>query len=34
MGLDAWPFALMREMAEHIRKHQPQGFDNQQWSYR
>jgi len=33
IGLDPWPFALMREMAEHIRKRQPQGFDDRQWNY-
>jgi hypothetical protein len=33
MGLDPWPFALMREMAGHIRSKAPQGFDHNQWSY-
>ncbi len=34
IGLDPWPFALLREMAAHMREHQPQGFDNSQWNYR
>lgn len=33
LGLDPWPFAMLREMAGHMRKHQPAGFDNEQWSY-
>ncbi len=33
IGLDPWPFALLREMAAHMREHQPQGFDNSQWNY-
>jgi len=34
LGLDPWPFAMLREMADHMRKHQPAGFDNTQWNYR
>lgn len=33
VGLDPYPFAMIREMAEHMRKHQPKGFDNAQWNY-
>ncbi len=33
IGLDPWPFALMREMAAHIKSREPQGFDNRQWNY-
>lgn len=34
IGLDPWPFAMLREMAAHMRKQQPAGFDNSQWTYK
>lgn len=33
IGLDPWPFAMLQEMAAHMRKLQPAGFDNRQWTY-
>jgi hypothetical protein len=33
IGLDPWPFALLREMTAHMRERQPKGFDNSQWNY-
>jgi hypothetical protein len=33
IGLDPWPFALLQEMAAHMRERQPKGFDNEQWNY-
>ena len=33
IGLDPWPFALMREMVAHMRRRQPKGYDNDQWNY-
>jgi hypothetical protein len=33
VGLDPWPFALLREMAAHMRARQPREFDNKGWNY-
>ncbi|MFC4311956.1 alpha/beta hydrolase-fold protein [Steroidobacter flavus] len=33
LGLDPWPFAMLHEMAAHMRKQQPAGFDSRQWNY-
>ena len=33
IGLDPWPFALLKEMAEHIESRAPEQFDHNQWNY-
>jgi hypothetical protein len=33
IGLDPWPFALLREMADHITKNAPSGEDTGQWKH-
>ncbi len=32
VGLDPWPFAMLKEMAEHIRSRAPADYDHSQWS--
>ena len=34
IGLDPYPFAMVKEMTEHMRKQQPQGYDNRGWTYK
>lgn len=34
VGLDPYPFAMVKEMTDHMRKHQPPGYDNRGWTYR
>ena len=33
LGVDPWPFALLKEMAAHITKNAPSGEDTNQWKY-
>ena len=33
LGVDPWPFALLKEMAAHITKNAPPGEDTDQWKY-
>ncbi|WP_116813018.1 alpha/beta hydrolase-fold protein [Steroidobacter cummioxidans] len=33
LGLDPWPFAMLREMAGHMSKQQPASTDDRQWHY-
>jgi len=34
LGVDPWPFALLKEMAAHITKNASQGEDTRQWKYK
>lgn len=33
VGLDPYPFAMVKEMTGHMRKLQPRGYDNREWTY-
>jgi Putative esterase len=34
IGLDPWPWAMFKEMAEHIKQRAPEGEDTRQWNYK
>lgn len=34
IGVDPWPFALLKEMADHITKNAPSGENTEQWRYK
>lgn len=33
VGLDPYPFAMIKEMTDHMRQRQPAGYDNKGWTY-